>query len=483
MTSYPARLLAAAALSAALVFTFVLTTETVTAALAEAPADTPQDGRGAATPAPAGQDGVVTGRGFGQDGGRAGRAGGRGGAGGGRGRGAPPELGDGPWDLDTELGRVHVTVVTKGLDTPWGMVFVPGSNDVLVTERAGRLRVVRDGTLDPTPLGPLPDVYVAGLGGMLDVALHPDFASNRLIYFAYSKPGPPLQPPPPPSEAPAGRGRGRGGPPEQRATVGVARARWDGGSALADVEDIFVADAYHGGPGALAGIGPATGSYGTRLAFDGDGHLFVTMGDRNYPDFSQDPASHAGKILRLRDDGSVPDDNPFIGTPGYKPEIYTLGHRNPLGLTIHPTTGELWSSEFGPRGGDEVNRILPGKNYGWYLVSQGMNYDDTPVGLGTNSKPYLEDPVLFWVPSIQPGNILFYFGEQFPQWRGNLLMATMSRSVMRATFDADGNPVAQERFLTELGQRFRDIRVARDGSLYLLTDVATGAMLRVTPAR
>jgi glucose/arabinose dehydrogenase len=472
MTSYPARLLAAAALSAAIMFTFVLTTETVTAALAGASADAAGQDGAAAAQAPADQDGGRAGR--------AGRGGGRGGGGGGRGRGAPPELGDGPWDLDTELGRVHVTVVTKGLDTPWGMAFVPGSNDILVTERAGRLRVVRNGTLDPTPLGPLPEVYVAGLGGMLDVALHPDFASNRLVYFAYSKPDP--QQPPPPADAPAGRG-GRGGGAGQRATVAVARARWDGGSTLANVEDIFVADAYHGGPGAPGGLGPATGSYGTRLAFDGDGHLFVTLGERNYPDFSQDPSSHAGKILRLREDGSVPDDNPFIGTPGYKPEIYTLGHRNPLGLTIHPTTGELWSSEFGPRGGDEVNRILPGKNYGWYLVSQGMNYDDTPVGLGTNSKPYLEDPVLFWVPSIQPGNILFYFGEQFPQWRGNLLMATMSRSVMRATFDADGNPVSQERFLTELGQRFRDIRVARDGSLYLLTDVAAGAMLRVTPAR
>jgi glucose/arabinose dehydrogenase len=146
-------------------------------------------------------------------------------------------------------------------------------------------------------------------------------------------------------------------------------------------------------------------------------------------------------------------------------------------------TGELWSSEFGPMGGDEVNRILAGKNYGWYLVSQGLNYDKTPVGLGTNSKPYLEDPVLFWAPSIQPGNIVFYVGNQFPQWRGNLLMATMSRSVLRATFDADGKPVAQERMLTDVGQRFRDIRVAPDGSLYLLTDENAGAMLRVEPAR
>ena len=383
------------------------------------------------------------------------------------------------------MGRVRVTVVTKDLVNPWGMVFVPGSNDILVTERAGRLRVVRNGKLDPTALGPLPEVYVAGLGGMLDVALHPNFASNRLIYVAYSKPGPPLQPPPPAAEAPAGRGGrgGRGGAAEQRATVGVVRARWDGGTTLTDVKDIFVADAYHGGPGSPGGLGPSTGSYGTRLVFDGKGNLFVTMGERNYADFSQDPSSHAGKILRIRDDGSVPPDNPFVGTPGYKPEIYTLGHRNPLGLTIHPTTGELWSSEFGPRGGDEVNRILPAKNYGWYLVSQGMNYDDTPVGLGTNSKPYLEDPVLFWVPSIQPGNILFYSGNMFPQWRGNLLMATMSRSVMRATFDASGKPVGQERMLTELGQRLRDIRMASDGSLYLLTDETAGAMLRVEALR
>jgi glucose/arabinose dehydrogenase len=252
---------------------------------------------------------------------------------------------------------------------------------------------------------------------------------------------------------------------------------------LSGLEDIFVADAYHGGPGAPSGIGPSDGSYGARLAFGSDGLLYISLGERNYPDMSQNPATHAGKILRVRDDGSVPPDNPFVGREGYLPEIYTLGHRNPLGLVFHPVTGELWSTEFGPRGGDELNRIEAGRNYGWYLVSKGTNYDGTPVGDGAGSKPGFEDPVLFWVPSINPGNLTFYEGDRFPAWRGNMLMAAMSRSVLRATFDNAGNPTGQERMLTELGQRFRDVRTGPDGFVYLLTDETFGALLRIEPGR
>ena len=255
--------------------------------------------------------------------------------------------------------RFHVSVLTKGLDHPWGIAFLPDGT-ILVTERPGRLRAIRNGVLDPAPIGPLPPMLATGLGGMLDVALHPKFAQNRLIYFAYSKPG---------------EGAGN-------ATTAVYRARWDGGSTLADGKDILVADAYWGGPGTDQTRGPAFGSYGARLAFDRAGLLYVSLGDRNYGPKAQDPASHIGKILRITDEGGVPADNPFVGRAGYKPEIWTLGHRNPLGLAFNDADGTLWSTEEGPQGGDELNLIVKGKNYGWPEVSLGRNYDGTIVGRG-----------------------------------------------------------------------------------------------------
>jgi glucose/arabinose dehydrogenase len=387
------------------------------------------------------------------------RAGGRG-----PGRQATP-LGDGPWDFDTEQQRIHVTVVTKGLDHPWGMVFLP-DGDMLVTERPGRLRVIRDGVLDPTPVGGLPAIRAAVIGGLLDIALHPDFEENRLVYFAYSKPDP--------NE-------------EILATTAVARARWDGGSTLTDVEDVFVADDWYsskiaGSNNRCCGQGPADGSYGSRIVFDAEGFLYVTIGDRNWGEKAQDPSSHLGKIVRIRDDGTIPEDNPFVGMEGYKPDLYTIGHRNPLGLTIHPVTGELWSTEFGPRGGDELDRIEAGKNYGWILVTEGEHYNNEPAARGKNSVPGMEDPVLYWVPSINPGNLVFYDGDLFPAWRGDMLMAAMSRSLLRASFDDAGNPVGQERMLTELEQRLRDVRQGPDGFIYLLTDETEGAMLRIEPA-
>jgi len=187
--------------------------------------------------------------------------------------------------------------------------------------------------------------------------------------------------------------------------------------------------------------------------------------------------------VRIRDDGTIPTDNPFVGKEGYKPDLYTIGHRNPLGLTIHPVTHELWSTEFGPRGGDELNRIQAGKNYGWILVTEGQHYNGEPTARGKNSVPGMEDPVLFWVPSINPGNLAFYEGDKFPAWRGDLLMAAMSRSLLRASFDAAGKPVGQERMLTELQQRLRDVRQGPDGLIYLLTDETAGAMLRIEPAK
>lgn len=388
---------------------------------------------------------------------------GRGGRGAGRGPAPTDTLGAGPWDLPAGRGRIHVSVLTKGLDHPWGIAFLPGGG-MLVTERPGRLRVVRNGTLDPTPIGPLPSIEAVSLGGLLDVALHPGFADNRLIYLAYSKPG---------------EGRGN-------ATTAVLRARWDGGSTLADARDILVADAYHGGPGSDQSAGPASGSYGSRLAFDRSGLLYVTLGDRNYGPKAQDPASHIGKILRIRDDGSVPPDNPFVGKAGYKPEIYTLGHRNPLGLAFNPITNELWSTEQGPQGGDELNLIEAGKNYGWPRVSLGRNYNGTVVGEGFTA-PGLQEPVVFWVPAIAVSGLSFYNGEAFPAWKGNALVGALRNNtgqhIQRVQFNEQGLPTGRELMLGELKQRIREVKPGPDGFIYALTDETFGAVLRIEPGR
>jgi glucose/arabinose dehydrogenase len=408
-----------------------------------------------------------------------GRGGGRGGRGG-RGVNLRP-LGDGPWEYQSGTMRYRVTVVTKGVVNPWGIAFLP-DGDLLVTERPGRLRVIRTGVLDPTPIGPLPDMLAEGLGGMMDVSLHPQFAQNRLIYFTYSKRHPDPTQCPPEAER-------QKFPPNKRppcsATTAVARARWDGGSMLTDLRDIIVTDAWHGGPGSLQGIGPATGSYGSRLAWDRNGLLYVTTGDRNYPQFSQMPGNHNGKILRIRDDGSVPPDNPFVGKPEYLPEIYTLGHRNPLGLWYRESTGELWSTEQGPQGGDELNLIQAGKNYGWPLASLGRNYDGTIVGKGFTA-PGVEDPVVFWVPALANSGLSFYDGDKLPAWKGQAFVGAMrggtGQFIARVTFNAKGLPTARDHsVLADLRQRIREVKPSPDGFIYVLTDEAAGAVLRIEP--
>jgi glucose/arabinose dehydrogenase len=381
-----------------------------------------------------------------------------------RGRGPAPvdTLGTGPWDLSAGRGvRIHVTAV-KGLDHPWGIAFLPDGAQ-LVTERPGRLRVVRNGVLDPTPLGPLPAMLAQGLGGLLDVTLHPQFATNRLIYVVYSKP----------LDGAVGN-----------ATTAVYRARWDGGTTLADGKDIFVATSIQAA--ADRGVGPATGSYGARFAWDKDGLLYVSLGERNVPNTAQEPNTHLGKIVRLRDDGSVPKDNPFIGKAGYLPEIYTLGHRNPLGLYFHPTTGELWSTEEGPQGGDELNKIVAGKNYGWPRVSLGRNYDGTVVGEGFTA-PGLEEPLVFWVPAIAVSGLSIYNGDAFPAWKGHVFVGAMrantGQHIQRVWFNPKGEPIGREIFLAELKQRIREVKPGPDGFFYALTDETFGAVLKIEPAR
>jgi len=316
--------------------------------------------------------------------------------------------------------------------------------------------------LDAKPVEGLPEILAEGLGGLLDIALHPKFAQNGLVYMAYTK-----------------------GKPKDNSTLAVMRGRWDGSNVLKDVKTIFVASAWHGKPPIATrccGQGPASGSYGSRLVFDKAGYLFVTVGDRNYGEMAQQPATDIGKILRLKDDGSIPKDNPFVGKGEFLPQIWTLGHRNPLGLTINPADGSLWETEFGPRGGDELNRIEKGKNYGWMKVTQGFHYNGAPAE-GIKEVPGMTDPVLaFGPPSINPGNIAFVSGDKFPGWKGDLLMATMSRTVERISFDDSGKVVGQESMLKDLKQRFRDVRMGPDGYIYLLTDETDGALLRIKPA-
>lgn len=378
----------------------------------------------------------------------------------------PAGLGDGPWDYASANGPLHVEVVTRGLTSPWGLAFLPDGR-MLVTERTGALRVIgADGTLDPQPVSGLPALYTAGIAGLFDIVIDPDFASNGLIYIAYSKPNP--------ANA-------------NEHTLAVLRARWDGAHGLSDVTDIFVASPWYGPetqPERCCGQGPSFGSFGGRLAIDADGFLFITSGDRNYGELVQDTTTHFGKILRLNRDGSVPAGNPWVGREGHAPEVWSTGHRNPLGLAINPLTGEMWESEFGPRGGDEVNRILRGGNYGWMSVTQGFHYNGTQQE-GIRGRPGMIDPVLVYgPPSFNPGNLAFYGADRLPGWHGDLLLASFTQGLLRYNTDANGMPVGEpENLLRDLGQRWRDVRVGPDGAVYVMSETAQGVLLRITPGQ
>jgi aldose sugar dehydrogenase len=370
---------------------------------------------------------------------------------------AEPPLGDGPWVFDTAQARIRVAVVAKGFAHPWSLAFLP-NGDMLVTERGGQLRIVRGGVLAPAPIRGTPVVYAKGQGGLFDVALHPQFATNGFVYLTYAKPG----------EGPVAN------------PLAIARGRFDG-TALVDVRDVFVADAWRTG-GELT-----DGGHGGRMAFDRNNLLYLAIGDRNLKgaeNQAQDLTSHMGKVLRLRDDGSVPADNPFVGKPGIRPEIYALGFRNPQGLAVNPQTGAAWLDEHGPQGGDELNVLLPGRNYGWPIVSYGLDYD----GKHMAQVPWqadMESPLVSWSPAIAPSGLLFYTGDAFPAWRGSVFLGAMGRVAAghldRQTFTSVG-PIGGETLLGELGQRIRDVRQGPDGNLYLLTEAEPGALLKIEPA-
>lgn len=344
----------------------------------------------------------------------------------------------------TEEHRVRVVPVVTGLEHPWSAAFLP-DGEVLITERTGQLRRVRGGELVREPVAGVPRVRVGGQGGLLDVVLHPRFAENRLVYLSYSK------------------------PVEGGATTAVARGRYEDGR-LHDVADVFVAEARGGGR-----------HFGSRLVFDRDGMLYVTIGDRGEMQRAQDLGDHAGTTVRLHDDGRVPADNPFVGRAGARPEIYSYGNRNAQGMVVHPETGEIWQNEHGPRGGDEINRILAGRNYGWPAITHGVDYSGRPITQDT-ARAGMEQPLLHWTPSIAPSGMAIYTGESFPAWRGHVFVGALAGQHLRRVVFDGLRPVHQERMLAELGARIRDVRQAPDGYLYLLTDSPNGALLRLEPA-
>ena len=347
---------------------------------------------------------------------------------------------------DAEV-QVHVTArhnfrvvtVAEDLDHPWSMAWLPGG-EMLIVERPGRLRIIRDGLLEPDPIAGWPAVYRdQGQGGFMDVLPHPDFATNRLLYLSYGKPN---------EDASMG-------------TTTVVRGRLEG-DRVEDVEEIFESDAWYDNNNHFSG----------RMAFDHDGYLFLTVGDRMLdPDLladhpAQDLKNHMGTIVRLHDDGRIPRDNPFVGRDDALPATWSYGHRNLQGLTVHPETGEVWSSEHGPRGGDELNLIVPGRNYGWPVVSHGIHYDGRIITMD-EERQGMESPRFVWVPSIGTSGLMFYSGDQFPWWRGDAFAGGMVGQQLARVSLSDGIARSEETLLGGALGRIRDVREGPDGFIYL----------------
>jgi glucose/arabinose dehydrogenase len=365
-----------------------------------------------------------------------------------------PPLGEGPWTFQTTEANIRVSVVTKGFSNPYGLAILPDGT-FLITERAGALRVVRNGVIDATPVAGVPHVIYRGTeAGLMDIILHPNYAQNRWVYFTYHKP--------------IGN---------NLASNAVGRAVWDG-QALTDVKEIFLSD--------------DVDTEVSRITFGRDGMLYMTIGGPGTgPPASLDRPQHgrdyAGKLLRMRDDGSLPPDNPFAGRKDYKPYIYALGFRNQLGLTTNPYNGEIWAAEQGPNGGDEVNVILPGRNYGWPFASYGRDYLGPRFNAAHAARGF-EEPTVYWVPSIAVSGMTIYNGDRFPNWRRNLFVGGMREGevsptgqLQRIVFNDKWQELRRESLLRDLHQRIRDVRQGPDGLLYVVTEEAQAALLRIEP--
>lgn len=344
---------------------------------------------------------------------------------------------------------VRTVTIASGLWHPWSLAWLP-NGDMLVTERNGKLRMVRDNKLDADPVGGVPAVHSVRLSGLMEILPHPKFAQNQFVYLTYTKD--------------VG--------PDQVATT-LARGRLVGHQ-LVDVKDILICDSWAG-----------DGGSGSRLAWGTDGMLYMTTGASN-GNAAQELTSLRGKILRLKDDGTPAPGNPFEGKAGARAEIYSLGHRNSLGLAFNPVTGDLWNNENGPYGGDEINIIKPGNNYGWPNVSYGRDYSGPQI---VNFAPGMVGPIVFWAPSIAPSGMMFYTGARFPGWKNNVFVGAMLGGAAqgfphleRIVFNQDGDETSRQSLLTDLKQRIRDVRQGPDGLVYVLTDEENGALIRLEPA-
>jgi glucose/arabinose dehydrogenase len=381
-----------------------------------------------------------------------------------------PPLPDAPVRYETAEGQtIKVSVYARGFSNPWSMAFV-SADTILVAERGGAIKAVRNGVVDPQPVPGAPRAIGAGLSGT-DLALHPDFERNRLVYISYTKPLDD-QPGAAPAPVPAGRG-GRGAAP--RTTVAVARAVWNG-KEFTGTQDIFVGEGGSGGP----------------IAFGGDGMLYVAHGGGGGGGGTGESATQrlntlGGKILRLTDEGKVPSDNPFVGRADARPEIFTMGHRTFLRMAKHPVTGAIWQIENGPNGGDEVNILEPGANYGWPLISLGRTYAGPWQGPFT--KEGYRDPIIYWMPAIAVSSIAFYTGDALPKWKNDIFVSGMrygeipgTGQLHRILINMNYEELRREPLLTDLRRRIRDVKQGRDGLLYLLTDEADAVMLRIEPS-